>query len=65
MSDFSAGVMLVPFISAVGVLGGGEFAGLGEKGGHIGRRIGQRFLIRGGGRVAGKIEDDRAYRRRG
>ena len=59
MSDFSAGVMFGAFHQRGGVLGGGEFAGFGEKCRDVRRRIGQRFLIRGGGGVAGEVEDER------
>src|SRR5277367_6974224 len=40
-----------------GVIGGGEFAGFGEEGRDVGWRIGERFLIHGGGGVAGDVEN--------
>ena len=42
-----------------GVFGGGEFASFGEERRDVGRRIGQHFLVRGGGGVAGEVEDER------
>src|SRR5277367_3340210 len=40
-----------------GVIGGGEFTGFGEEGRDVGWRIGERFLIHGGGGVAGDVEN--------